>query len=358
MNIRTHEPLEETLGHEELFRLAANSAPVMIWMAGLDKLCTYVNRYWLEFTGKPESAVLGEGWAQNVHPDDLDRCMGTYIAAFDKREPFRMEYRFLRRDDAYRWILVSGVPRFDDGGKFAGYIGTAVDVTENHLAQEALSRVSQSLIEAQEQERARIARELHDDMVQRAASLGYRLDTLAETLPFDSRQQVHDIRKDLTRLCLDTQALSRKLHSPNLDLFGLEQAAREYCEEYGIQQRVTVDFAVAETIPHDLPAEVALCVFRVLQEALHNAGKHSGSHQIAVRLWHSGEALHLSVSDFGKGFELEDAMKGRGLGLTSMRERLKLVNGRLSIRSKPGKGTTIDAIVPVAKALESRSGAA
>jgi len=123
---------------EERFRNMADTAPVMIWVAGLDKLCTFFNKVWLEYTGRTEAQELGDGWAEGVHPDDRDRCVATYFAAFDARRPFRMEYRLRRADGEYRWFLDEGVPRFTPGGIFAGYIGSCIDVTESRRASEEL----------------------------------------------------------------------------------------------------------------------------------------------------------------------------------------------------------------------------
>ena len=123
---------------EERFRLVANTVPVMIWMSGTDKLCTYVNQPWLEFTGRPLEAELGNGWAESVHPEDLNRCMHTYTQAFDRRESFQTEYRLRRHDGEYRWLSDTGVPRFNPDHSFAGYIGS---VHRRHRAQ-ACGRIS------------------------------------------------------------------------------------------------------------------------------------------------------------------------------------------------------------------------
>ena len=109
---------------EERFRLIASAAPVMIWMSGVDKLCIYFNQPWLEFIGRSLEAEMGNGWAEGVHPEDLGQCLETYTRAFDRREPFRMEYRLRRHDGDYRWILDHGVPRFSPDGSFAGHIGS------------------------------------------------------------------------------------------------------------------------------------------------------------------------------------------------------------------------------------------
>src|SRR6516165_7010353 len=123
---------------EQRFRLVADTAPVLMWMSGTDKLCTYFNKYWLDFTGRSIEEELGNGWVEGIHPDDLERCLDTYKRSFDRREGFRMEYRLRRHDGQYRWILVIGVPRFNQDGSFAGYIGSCIDVTERMKAEHRL----------------------------------------------------------------------------------------------------------------------------------------------------------------------------------------------------------------------------
>ena len=183
---RAEQALRES---EERFRLVANTAPVMIWMAGTDKLCTYVNKTWLDFTGHSMESELGNGWAESVHPQDRQRCMQTYVLAFDLREASKMEYRLRRFDGQYRWVLDSGVPRFNSDGSFAGYIGSCIDVTERKMAEEALSSVGRRLIAAHEEERAWIARELHDDIGQRLALLSIELESL-QAAPFAKRPRI------------------------------------------------------------------------------------------------------------------------------------------------------------------------
>jgi PAS domain S-box-containing protein len=332
---------------ERRFRLVANTAPVMIWMSGSDKLCNYFNQPWLDFTGRSLEADLGNGWSEGVHPEDLKDCVGTYTQAFDLREPYRMQYRLRRHDGEYRWVLAIGVPRLDLDGSFAGYIGSCMDITDHKLAEEALANVGRRLIEAHEEERTWIARELHDDISQRIALLAVQLEEWCHHLPnnVEVPNHIRHVRQELFDLGKDVQALSHRLHSSKLEYLGIAAAASGFCKELSEQHKVEIDFTYAG-IPRSLPKETSLCLFRVLQEALQNAVKHSGERHLKVELRGTSSEIQLTVNDLGVGFDPQDAIDRQGLGLISMRERLRLVGGEFSIESKPGRGTTIRARVP------------
>ena len=340
---------------EERFRLVSNTAPVMIWMSGTDKLCTYFNKPWLDFTGRPLAAELGNGWVDGVYADDLHRCIETYNHSFDRREPFKMEYRLRTSRGEYRWVLDIGVPRFSSDGSFAGYIGSCLDVTERKHAEDTLHGISSRLIEAQEEERTRIARELHDDFSQRMALLAVELDRLRHDIPEfhgDALQRMDKLKKHTLEIGSDIQALSHELHSSKLEYLGLVPAMRGFCEEFAEKQKLKIDFQ-SNSLPDHIAPDISLCLFRVLQEALHNAAKHSQVSHFDVHLRGIPGEIQLTITDGGVGFDVEFANNGRGLGLISMRERVKLVKGIFSIVSKPLQGTQITVRIPVSTAPRS-----
>ena len=340
---------------EERFRRVANTAPVMIWMSGTDRKCSYVNKTWLDFTGRSLEAELGDDWAGGLHPDDSALSQQTYTEAFDRRESFQLQYQLRRHDGEYRWVLDKGVPRFNPDGTFAGYIGSCIDITDRKLAEEGLATIGRRLIEAQEEERAWIGRELHDDINQRLALLAVELDRWDQHISSNPElsDQIRHAQERISEIAKDVQGLSHRLHSSKLEYLGLATAANSFCKEVSEQNKVEVQFNHAG-IPRNLAKEVSLCLFRVLQEALQNAVKHSGVKSFAVDLQGTADVIDLTVADVGRGFEEQEAFTRHGLGLISMRERLQLVQGELSVKSKPGEGTTIHARVRL-KATEYRA---
>jgi len=174
--------------------------------------------------------------------------------------------------------------------------------------------------------------------------LGVELEQLQEN-PSEVQSRVQELRNQTTELSNDVQAMSHDLHSSKLEYLGVVAGIRSWCKEFGERQRVEIDFS--SYVPSALPFDIGLSLFRVLQEALHNATKHSGVKRLEVQLREDSGEIHLIVRDSGKGFDVEVALRGKGLGLTSMRERVRLVNGTISIKSKPMGGTTIHVRVPL-----------
>ena len=339
---------EEAVKESEIrFRLVADTAPVLIWMSGTDKLCTYFNKPWLDFTGRSREQELGNGWAEGVHPSDLQRCLDTYHQSFDRREKLTMEYRLRHYSGEYHWILDIGVPRFNQGGSFAGYIGCCIDITDRKRAEETLLTVNRRLIEAQEQERARISRELHDDINQRLALFAVELDQWSkENSGANFSEHLGHAQSRIVQISHDVQALSYRLHSSKLDYLGLAAAAGSFCREMSQTNKVEVQFSLS-AVPSTIPKDVSLCLFRILQEALQNAIKYSGVRLFRVNLHGTPNGVELTVSDEGNGFDEHDELSRQGLGMISMRERLQLVNGILEITTQPGAGTTISATIPL-----------
>jgi PAS domain S-box-containing protein len=333
--------------------MVADTAPMLIWMSGTDKLYTFFNHRWLRFTGRSMEQELGERWASGVHPDDVERCLEAYCASFDARAEFEMEYRLARFDGEYRWIVDYGVPRFETDGTFCGYIGTCIDITERKLSEESLRSLSGRLIRAQEQERSRIARELHDDFSQRLALLSIGLGQLWKKLPeseVEGRQKILEMLKGTKEMSMDIHSLSHQLHSSKLEFVGLAPALKGLCKEIGENYKIEVQFNVSGS-PLNISKEVELCLFRVTQEALANVIKHSRATSALVELRSNEDGVSLRIIDAGRGFDPNICKPDSGIGLVSMRERLRLVGGRLSVKSGVLRGTEIHAEVPLAASL-------
>ena len=280
-----------------------------------------------------------------VHPDDKKR-LEVALAKLSLDNPvLHITYRILRHDGAVIWLERNSLAYFDANGKVKRMVGMVVDVTERNRAKEALADMARKLIEAQEQERRRIGRELHDDVTQRLALWAVELEQL-EHNPSELQSRVGKLRKEITETLGDVEALSHELHSAKLEYLGAVAGIKSWCREFGERQNIEIDFE-SEVAATALPSEIGVCLFRVLQEALHNAVKHSGVKRIEVRLMHQSNQVYLIVSDSGDGFNVESAKQGKGLGLTSMEERVRLVNGSIVIESKPMGGTTIHVRVPL-----------
>ena len=291
-----------------------------------------------QVVGRLAYEVLDKGVFEAVIKAKLDECFRGKVVKYE------MKYTFPKLGE--RDILVSYFPV--EGSTGVDRVACIVqDITDRKRIEEVLRTMSRKLIEAHEEERTRVARELHDDINQRLSLLAMTLDGVNQRHPAAAAElELREARKQVADLGNDIQALSHRLHSPRLELLGLTKAANAFCKELSKRRGVKIDFH-ADNLPPQLPLEVSLCLFRILQEALQNAIKHSGTRHFQVSLRSRANDLELAVHDSGRGFEPEEAINGPGLGLTSMRERLKLVNGQLSIDSQVGSGTVIHARVPL-----------
>jgi len=333
---------------EERFRVMADSTPSLVWMCDRRGKITYLNERRMAFTGPDLKAGYGDSWVAYVHPDDVKRILDMLSQALKDRQPFSMEYRLRRSDGVHRQMFDIASPRMNGDGSFAGFIGSAIDVTDQKLAQQALEKVSGQLIEAQEKERSRIARDLHDDICQRLALLSMEIEQAnrsSDGRGITAKERLEEIREHCSEIAGDVQSLSHQLHSSKLDYLGIVAAIRGFCSEFSKQHEVSIEFT-DRNVPGNLPKNVSLCLFRVTQEALHNALKYSGVGQFFVEISGMADEIQLVVRDEGVGFDVEKVRTNRGLGLVSMQERVHLVLGSFSIESQPGMGTTVLVVVP------------
>ena len=358
---RAEQELRES---EERFRLMANGLPVMVWTARPDTTLDFVNDTIVTFTGSSAAKLLDNGWLEHIHPDDVEPCRRIYVPAVETRQPFQMEYRLRRADGAYRWILDNGVPRYEPNGSYAGYLGSSIDITERRemeqslLANEAALRHSYEqnqdlagrLIHAQEAERTRIARDLHDDVSQQLAGVGIMLSGLKRHLHgADVRREVDEavgsLQERTATLAKAIRHLSHDLHPGVLKHAGLVAALAQHCGEvqrhHGLEVRCTARDDVDE-----LDFDVAICLYRVTQEALANVVRHARAHAASVDLQRTAGGIQLLVSDDGIGFVATDRVRS-GLGLRSMDERVRLAGGELHVESQVGKGTNLRVQLPL-----------
>ncbi|MFZ0580932.1 MAG: PAS domain S-box protein [Candidatus Acidiferrales bacterium] len=349
-NILARKRIEDGLQEsQQRFQIMADTAPVMIWMMGTDKLFNFFNKQWLEFTGRSLDQALRAGWSESVHPNDLEHTSKTYSSSFDARLPFSAEYRMRRADGNYGWVFDTGVPRYTPTREFAGYIGSCLDITDRIRAEQGVIDLSGRLISAQEEERSRIARELHDDFSQRLALLAIQLGQASQSLPHTDKALSDSLLamwERTTELSADIHKLSHQLHSSKLHHLGLLAAAKSLCEETGKQHHVQIEFLHCE-MPEEISPDMGLCFFRIVQEALNNIVKHSGAKQAHVEFVGSPSMIRLRIVDAGVGFDPTSMAARGGLGLASMRERLRLLGGTIALHSSPMEGTEIVAEVPL-----------
>jgi PAS domain S-box-containing protein len=334
---------------EKRFRLIADSAPVLMCLVDPDNNCTDVNEGWLKFTGRSKQDELGKGWTESIHPEDIQSYRRAFTNALESRVSFAAEHRLRRYDGDYRWMRTHAVPRFLENGELAGYIGCCIDLTNEKEAKATRAEFSGRLIQAQEKERTRIARELHDDINQRMALLANGIERVMHANgDYTKAEQAKDL-SELWRLtneiATDIQHLSHQLHPSKLHYLGLAIAVRDVCHEFSRQHGISADCNV-QGLPADLDEEVSLSLFRTVQESLRNVARHSRASHVKVELIHDSGVVKLRVTDNGTGFDPNRSQNPLGLGLVSMGERLRSVGGQFKISSEPGKGTRVEGTVP------------
>ncbi|HEY1291022.1 MAG TPA: PAS domain S-box protein [Burkholderiales bacterium] len=287
-----------------------------------------------------------ESYLERIHPEDRARAAATVALALMDNRAFSMDERIVRPDGLVRQLRSHGEVVRDESGRPLKMVGACIDVTDQKAAEAALRALTRRLVEAEETERRRIARELHDRVGQNLSALNINLDILLGKLRDETaRRRLEDSLKLVDATLASIENVMADLRPALLDEYGLPAALAWYGEEYA--QRTGIRVAVqAGEAGAGLRPEAAVALFRIAQEALNNAAKHSSAKRITVGLEESGGELVLSVIDDGKGFDPAAAPRGRW-GMTTMRERAEAAGGRFSINSVPGNGTTVSAAVPL-----------
>jgi PAS domain S-box-containing protein len=331
---------------EELLEIFVRNVPAPVAMLDREMRYVQVSERWCTDYLPGRAQVLGRSHYE-IFPDIPERWKEVHRRAL-QGETLRADEDRWDGQGGPHWARWEVRPWKTPEGIVGGILIFAEDITRRKQMEEALSQLSRKLINSQEQDRSRIGRDLHDDINQKLALLAVDIDQLRKQTPNSAAEigrGLSEIRSRIDAIAADVQSISHQLHSPQLEILGIVAASRGFCREFAAHQKVAVDFT-HDNIPKGVSHEVALCLFRVLQEALHNAVKHSNVRHYEVRLGYSGSEVHLRVSDRGTGFNAEAAMSSGGLGLVSMRERVRLVNGTIGIKSTPMGGTTIDVRVP------------
>jgi PAS domain S-box-containing protein len=359
---------------EARFRLVADSAPVMIWMSGTDKLCTYFNKPWLDFTGRSIDQELGNGWAEGVDSEDLQRCLDTYTQAFGRREEFRMEYRLRRHDGEYRWVSDIGVPRFNPDGSFAGYIGSCIDVTEQRRAEEQLRQAQEDLarvtrVVVMGELAATIAHEVNQPLTAIVTNANFSLRQLEGAIPHpdELRAAITEIVNDGTRASavisrirgLFAKATSR---TTDLDINQIIQDVTILLRNEFTRYRVLLRTHLATDLPL-VPGD-AVQLQQVLINLIMNAIDAMRTVTDRQRKLIIKSAMHLEgvlvqVQDSGTGLSPEcvdrifepfftTKPEGVGMGLSISRSIIDAHGGRLWVTPGSEYGAIFQFTVPIA----------
>jgi PAS domain S-box-containing protein len=340
-----HTDISELKRTRDEYAVVLDSARAILWRATLPGFhTTFTSKHGEEILGFPAEAWVANPslWVDRIHPEDRPWVLAFTSKACKEQQNHDFEYRMIAADGHIVWLR-NIVNVIVEHGRATQVIGISVDISERKQAEELTFMMSRKLVEVEERERRRIGRELHDDINQRLAMLALELEQLQDN-PTEVDSRLKELRKQTVELSHDVQALSHELHSSKLEYLGVVKAIKSLCGEFAERHKMEVDLRA--DVRNPMGPDIGLALFRVLQEALQNARKYSGQNRVEVELTERSNEVHLIVRDSGKGFDVEAAMEGKGLGLTSMRERVRLVNGSISIKSKPMSGTAIEVVVP------------
>jgi PAS domain S-box-containing protein len=309
---------------EQLLKIFVKNVPAGVAMLDRNMRYLQVSDRWCADYGIESSMVLGRSHYA-IFPNIPQSWKDMHLRAL-AGETVRADEDRWDRDGTTTWVRWEIRPWRTATGTVGGILIFAEDITHRKQMENALSESNRKLIQSQEQERARIGRELHDDINQRLAMLALELQQLQDH-PADVSIRLQELRQQTVEISNDVQALSHELHSSKLEYLGVASGFRTWCKEFGERQGMEITVKIDLLSP--IPLEIGVTLFRILQEALHNAVKHSGVKHIDVQLSESSNEVQLAIVDAGKGFDVEAARQGTGLGLASMEERARLVKGTI-----------------------------
>lgn len=385
--------------NNELFAIMADTAPVMIWISGQDKLCNFFNTPWLEFTGRSMKDELGNGWTEGVHPDDYSGCLETYVQAFDARRKFRMEYRLKRFDGEYRWILDTGTPRFDSNGEFAGYVGSCIDITERKELEDKLKQLNEDLenrvmertaelqeanlalktardeaLDACQLKTSFIASISHELRTPLSAILGVNELLLAAQLSSEQADLATIVQNSAESLLVIVNDLLdiSKIEAGRMDvesvpfnlIFVVQECARLFSDA-ARSKNLLLTTQIDQRIPEFVIGD-SVRIRQVLVNLINNGIKFTDSGSVTLRATverESGDFVTVKflVEDSGIGIaqeslshlfqpfvQLETRYKygGTGLGLAISKKLSEMMGGNIGVTSERGKGSCFWFSVP------------
>jgi len=334
---------------EEWLRLAAEGSQLGLWYWNEITQSLYWDQKARQIFGvKARGECSIETFYDALHPDDRTRVREIWRYELETGLPYQLEYRALWPDGSVRWIEARGQGFYDKTGKARYMIGVVFDITDRKTIEQERLDLSGRLIRAQEQERRHVAREIHDDICQQFMVLSLKLHLLRDLeIGQDATALVKELSLDFDRASSDLRSLSHRLHSFHLEILGLVPSVGALCADLARAHDLQIGFEHSGVSERVAP-ELALALFRIVQEAVRNAIKHGKAKRVRVQLQGVESLLLLSVVDNGVGFDSKDAATANGLGLQSMRERVRMLGGRFDLKTRPAvDGTQINAVFPL-----------
>lgn len=334
---------------EERFSLAMEAAGAGLWSMDIETQKVWANARIRElYQFAPDEDLTFESFLEAIEPEDRDLVHQAVQTALESGVPMAAEFRANLPDGSVRWLAAHGRCRGGRGGDCGRLIGLAYDISERRQAEELLRDLNRQLILAHEEERARLARELHDDLTQRLARMAIDLGVagFAEDGSLKAASRIRSVREDLARLSEDVHTLAYRLHPTILEDLGLEEALRTECERFERRESIATEQELCK-LSEVTSRETSLCLFRVAQECLRNVARHAEASQVVVSMCDQNGGLQLTVEDDGIGFDPAGRREKGHLGIAGMRERVILLSGEFHLDSDLGKGTKVSAWVPL-----------